>query len=48
MSDQQKSFLGKGWSFPPSFDKSRSEIQMVVEDEDIKESLQIYFSTRIG
>lgn len=48
MNDQQKSFLGKGWSFPPSFDKSRAEIQMVIEDEDIKESLQIYFSTRIG
>ena len=48
MSKQEKSFLGKGWSFPPSFDKSRAEIEMVKEGEDIKESLQIYFSTKIG
>jgi len=48
MSNQEKSFLGQGWSFPPTFDKSRAGVEMVKENEDIKESLQIYFSTRIG
>lgn len=41
-------FLGKGWQFPPVFNKSQGGAQMAVGIEDIKESLQILLSTRVG
>ena len=43
MEDLEKSFLGKGWSFPPTFDKKSGEIEMVSMELDIEQSLQIYF-----
>jgi len=46
--DQEKSFLGKGWSFPPTFNKEVADVEMVSKEEDIKQSLHIYFSTRLG
>lgn len=48
MDEQEKSFLGFGWSFPPTFNKQRGEVEMTSENQDIKESLEIYFSTRFG
>tara|TARA_B110000977_G_C11091728_1_gene497189 strand:+ start:17483 stop:17902 length:420 start_codon:yes stop_codon:yes gene_type:complete len=48
MEDLEKSFLGKGWSFPPTFDKKSGEIEMVSMELDIEQSLQIYFSTKLG
>ena len=45
---QEKSFLGIGWSFPPTFNKERSDIEMTTKEEDIKQSLHIYFSTKLG
>lgn len=48
MEDLEKSFLGKGWSFPPTFDKKLGDIRMVTMEEDIKQSLEIYFSTKLG
>ncbi len=41
-------FLGKGWSFPPSFSKETGGIQLTEGIEDIKESLQVLLSTRVG
>ena len=40
------SFLGKGWSFPPTFNRNLGTVEMVSEEEDIKQSLQIILSTR--
>ena len=48
MEDLEKSFLGRGWSFPPTFDKKRGDIEMVTMEEDIRQSLEIYFSTKLG
>ena len=48
MEDLEKSFLGKGWSFPPTFDKKLGDVKMVTMEEDIKQSLEIYFSTKLG
>jgi len=49
MNDEKDiSYLGKGWSFPPSFDKISGETVMVVNEEDIKQSLEILLSTRPG
>ena len=41
--DQEKSFLGRGWSFPPTFRKEMADIEMVSKEEDIRQSLQIFF-----
>lgn len=43
-----KSFLGTGWSFPPHFNKNTGSVSMVSDEEDIKQSLNIYFNTMIG
>jgi phage baseplate assembly protein W len=48
MEDQEKSFLGVGWAFPPTFNKQRADVEMVTQNQDIKESLEIYFATRLG
>jgi len=48
MEDLEKSFLGRGWSFPPTFDKKLGDIEMVTMEEDIRQSLEIYFSTKLG
>ena len=42
------SFLGTGWSFPPTFDKKSGTIEMVSEVEDIEQSLQILLATSLG
>jgi len=45
---KKKSFLGKGWSFPPQFNSHTGDVSMVSDADDIKQSLEIYFHTRIG
>lgn len=42
------SFLGRGWSFPPSFDKTVGRVNMVSDEEDINQSLNILLSTSLG
>lgn len=42
------SFLGQGWSFPPSFDKEVGSVKMVNDVEDINQSLEILLSTSLG
>src|SRR5687767_6883367 len=42
------SFLGTGWSFPPSFDKEIGTVTMVSNEEDINQSLNILLSTSLG
>lgn len=41
-------FLGKGWQFPPVFDKATGSVVLSEGVEDIKESLQVLLSTRVG
>ena len=43
-----KAFLGRGWGFPPEFQKGSREVMMVSEDDDIRESLHILLSTTPG
>ena len=45
-SDQYRSFLGTGWSFPPSFTKGA--VVMSEDEEDIQASLQVLFRTIPG
>ena len=42
------SFLGRGWSFPPSFERDLGTVRMSAGDADIKESLWILLSTSLG
>lgn len=48
--DTDKAFLGVGWSFLPGFYRHAGGIgvQMVNEEDDIRESLKILLSTRPG
>ncbi len=45
MAGRDSSFLGKGWSFPPTFDNAAGAVQMVEDDTDIQQSLTVLFST---
>jgi phage baseplate assembly protein W len=42
------SFLGTGWSFPPTFNKESRSVVMTSDVEDINKSLEILFSTSLG
>jgi uncharacterized protein len=42
------SFLGTGWSFPPTFESDTGSVTMVSNEEDIKQSLNILLSTSLG
>lgn len=43
-----KSILGTGWSFPPTFKKEKGGVLMTSDEEDINRSLEILFSTGLG
>lgn len=46
--DEQRSFLGRGWAFPPSFDRISMSVNMVSELEDIIQSMRIILGTIPG
>jgi phage baseplate assembly protein W len=46
--DENQSFLGRGWSFPPEFNKESRAVKMLEDEVDIKSSLHILLSTRLG
>jgi len=41
-------FLGRGWSFPPSFHQDLNSVDMLEEEYDIASSLEILLSTAPG
>ncbi|MFT5891008.1 MAG: phage baseplate assembly protein W [Dokdonia sp.] len=48
MMDSKNSFLGTGWAFPPEFVKEQKQTKMISNEEDIKSSLHILLTTRLG
>ncbi len=42
------SFLGTGWSFPPSFTSNGNDVLTVSGADDVHQSLDILLSTRLG
>jgi len=48
MDTHDVSFLGKGWGFPPRFEKNSRTVRMSTAEEDIEESLLILLSTAPG
>jgi phage baseplate assembly protein W len=43
-----ESFLGKGWGFPPTFNKTTRTVDMLTGEDDIRSSLEILLSTHVG
>ncbi|MCP4667850.1 MAG: GPW/gp25 family protein [Deltaproteobacteria bacterium] len=41
-------FLGRGWGFPPTFNRNTGTVEMVSDEEDIVQSIQIILSTAMG
>ena len=41
-------FLGRGWSFPPTFNRTASGVEMLEGEADIASSLQVLLSTAQG
>lgn len=41
-------FLGRGWSFPPAFQRSIAGVEMLDQEADIASSLVIILTTSIG
>lgn len=48
MENSKNSFLGRGWAFPPTFNLSTGAVEMVSDEEDIRQSLHILLSTTLG
>lgn len=48
MDQEINAFLGRGWSFPPSFDRINNGNQMVSDLTDIEESIRIILGTTPG
>ncbi|MWB94641.1 hypothetical protein GON26_09720 [Flavobacterium sp. GA093] len=46
--EPEQDFLGIGWSFPPEFKQSTRAVTMLTDESDIKSSLEILLSTKIG
>lgn len=46
--DNDQSFLGRGWSFPPEFSREESPLKLVGGEDDIRQSLIILLSTYVG
>lgn len=43
-----KSFLGTGWSFPPSFNRLSNSVDLVSDLQDIEQSIRIILGTYPG
>lgn len=43
-----RDFLGRGWSFPPTFMRDYTAVQMLEEEADIASSLEILLGTTPG
>jgi len=45
---KEEAFLGTGWTFPPTFSRLSSSVDMVSGEADVKEALWVLFSTAPG
>nr|WP_315219950.1 GPW/gp25 family protein [uncultured Duganella sp.] len=41
-------YLGRGWSFPPTFSRARGGVEMLEDEADIASSLEILLTTAPG
>lgn len=45
---ENNSFLGRGWSFPPTFSRTTKEVAMLDGEDDIRSSIEILLQTELG
>ena len=45
---EDSNFLGRGWSFPPTFSAGGGQVQTVAGEDDIEQSLGLLLATRRG
>jgi phage baseplate assembly protein W len=45
--DRKNDFLGRGWSFPPTFDRRSGQVVMAEYEQDVEQSLHVLFSTSL-
>lgn len=43
-----RAFLGRGWSFPPTFDRRTPGVRMLEQEADVVSSLEVLLSTARG
>ena len=43
-----REYLGRGWSFPPTFNRARAGVEMLEDEADIASSLEILLTTALG
>ncbi len=48
MAEITNDFLGRGWSFPPTFNITSQSVEMTEKVDDIYKSLEILLSTGVG
>ena len=48
MNPTDRSFLGTGWSFPPTFRREWYSLEMLKEEADVRSSIEIILSTITG
>lgn len=44
----RRAYLGRGWSFPPTFNRQRGGVDMLEDEADIASSLEILLTTALG
>jgi phage baseplate assembly protein W len=44
--ENANTFLGRGWAFPPAFNRQTRSVELVEDEADILNSLEILLSTR--
>lgn len=45
---QERAFLGTGWTFPPTFNRYTGQVETISAEEDIRQSIQIILQTEPG
>ena len=46
--DEKNSFIGQGWSFPPTFFQSERGVEMTAGEKNVEENIRIILSTIPG
>ncbi|PHV04471.1 hypothetical protein CSQ96_25510 [Janthinobacterium sp. BJB412] len=44
----RREYLGRGWGFPPTFNRQRGGVDMLEDEADIASSLEILLTTALG
>ncbi|USX24240.1 GPW/gp25 family protein [Oxalobacteraceae bacterium OTU3CINTB1] len=44
----RREYLGRGWSFPPTFSRARGGVEMLEDEADIASSLEVLLTTALG